>query len=71
MYKGNIASINPQAKSHVSLMFHTGASIPGDFPSLQGGGGTAKYMRFETEADCASKKDELQRVVKAWIEMKG
>jgi len=30
MYGGNIASFNPRAKAHVSLLFHTGASIPGD-----------------------------------------
>ena len=70
MFNGNIASINPQAKSHVSLMFHTGASIPGDFPSLEGGGGTARYMRFEDAADCAAKTAELQSVVRAWCEMK-
>jgi hypothetical protein len=69
MFNGNIASINPQAKSHVSLMFHTGASIPGDFPSLTGGGETARYMRFEDEADCAAKIDELQSVIRAWCEM--
>ena len=33
MYKGNLASFFPKAKQHASLMFHTGASIPGDFPS--------------------------------------
>jgi hypothetical protein len=70
MFNGNIASINPQARSHVSLMFHTGASIPGDFPSLQGGGGTARYMRFEDEADCVAKASELQAIVRAWCEMK-
>ena len=70
MFNGNIASINPQAKSHVSLMFHTGASIPGDFPSLLGGGGTAKYMRFDDDADCAAKTQELQSVIRAWCEMK-
>jgi len=70
MFNGNIASINPQAKSHVSLMFHTVASIPGDFPSLQGGGGTAKYMRFEDETDLGAKTDELKSVIRAWCEMK-
>jgi hypothetical protein len=69
MFNGNIASINPQAKSHVSRMFHTGASIPGDFPSLTGGGETARYMRFDDEADCAAKIDELQSVIRAWCEM--
>ena len=41
--KGNIASINPQAKQFVSLMFHRGAEIPGDFPSLEGGGEVALH----------------------------
>jgi len=45
-FEGNIASINPRARSHVSLMFHQGAKIPGHSPSLEGGGGTARYMRF-------------------------
>ena len=28
MYRGNIASFYPKSKEHVSLMFHTGASLP-------------------------------------------
>jgi hypothetical protein len=70
MFNGNIASINPQAKSHVSLMFHQGAKIPGDFPSLQGGGDIARYMRFEDEADLSHQAEELRAVVRAWCEMK-
>ena len=31
MYKVNIASFYMNAKQHVSLMFHTGASIPDKF----------------------------------------
>lgn len=31
MFEGNMASFNPRTKSHVSLMFHTGASIPARF----------------------------------------
>jgi hypothetical protein len=46
MYKGNMASFNPRTKAHVSLMFHTGAKIPGDHPRLIGGGETARYMKF-------------------------
>ena len=36
MYEGNLASFNPRTKAHVSLMFHTGASIPGNHPILDG-----------------------------------
>ena len=28
MYRGNIASFRPKSRAHVSLMFHTGASLP-------------------------------------------
>ena len=28
LYRGNIVSFYPKAKTHVSLMFHTGASLP-------------------------------------------
>jgi hypothetical protein len=70
MFNGNIASINPQAKAFVSLMFHRGAEIPGDFPSLEGSGDVARYMRFESEADLALKTGELQRAVRSWCDLR-
>jgi hypothetical protein len=70
MFNGNIASFNPQAKAFVSLMFHRGADIPGEFPSLQGGGDTARYMRIEDEADLERQAADLQGAVRAWCEMK-
>ena len=66
MYKGNLASFNPRTKAHVSLMFHTGASIPGDFNRLEGGGDTARYMRFEDLDDVESAREELESIVDAW-----
>jgi hypothetical protein len=69
-YKRNIASINPQAKQYVSLMFHRGADIPGDFPSLSGSGEVARYMRFADTEDVATLTPELQSVVRAWIALK-
>ena len=45
-YRGNLASIDPKAKKHVSVLFHTGASIPGEHPILEGGGDVARYIRF-------------------------
>lgn len=69
-FEGNLASFNPRAKKHVSLMFHTGAHIPGDFPHLQGGGGTAKYMTFADLAEAKARATELKAVVKAWINWK-
>ena len=66
MYKGNLASFNPRTKAHVSLMFHTGATIPGDHPRLIGGGETARYMTFGDLADVESARDELLDIVSAW-----
>ena len=62
-FQGNIASFNPRSKSHVSLMFHTGAHIPGDHPRLEGGGGTARYMRIADLRDAEASKGALQAVV--------
>ncbi len=71
MYKGNLASFNPRTKSHVSLMFHTGASIPGDHPRLQGSGDTARYMKFADLAEVEAARSDLEAVVASWCEMKG
>ena len=68
VYKGNIASINPQAKAHVSLMFHRGADIPGDHPLLEGGGDVARYVRFDSPADVEGRRDELSAVIRAWCD---
>ena len=68
MYKGNMASFNPRTKAHVSLMFHTGASIPGSFRRLEGGGDTARYMKFADLDDVVAASGELREVVAAWCE---
>jgi len=66
MYEGNMASFNPRTKAHVSLMFHTGASIAGKHPRLEGGGDTARYMRFADLAEVEDAADEIRAVVAAW-----
>jgi uncharacterized protein YdhG (YjbR/CyaY superfamily) len=70
VYKGNLASFYPKSRQHASLMFHLGARIPGDFSPLEGTGDTSRVMKFTDLADVERKKDELQRIVRAWIEMK-
>ena len=66
MHKGNLASINPRTKAHVSLLFYTGASIPGNHSILEGGGDTARYAKFASVEDVESKRDQLVAVVDAW-----
>ena len=68
MYEGNMASFNPRTKAHVSLMFHTGASIPGSHPRLAFGGETARYMRFEDLDDAVAAAPDLRAVVAAWCD---
>ena len=70
MYKGNLASFFPKAKAHASLMFHTGAEIPGDFPHLEGDGEKARTMKFADLDEVEARKDELEAIVGAWIVMK-
>ena len=70
MYKGNLASINPQAKQFVSLLFHTGARIPGHHPRLSGGGETARYMQIEDSADLVTARPALLAIINAWCDLK-
>ena len=67
-YRGNIASINPQAKAYVSLLFHQGARISGSHPILEGGGDTARYARVDSPADLDAKRQALEAVVRAWCD---
>lgn len=69
-YKGNIASFNPRSKQHASLMFHTGASIPGDFPHLEGTGDVARYLKAADLAQAEQLGPELTAIVRAWCDMK-
>lgn len=69
MYRGNIASFNP-AKKFVSLLFHTGAKIPGDHVGLDGDGETARVMRFADEAAVQKQAADLESVIKAWCAWK-
>jgi hypothetical protein len=70
VYEGNLASFQPRAKKYASLLFHTGASIKGNFPSLEGGEAVARYMRFADMAEVEKKAAELKRIVVAWCDQK-
>ena len=64
-YQGNIFSFNP-AKKFVSLLFHTGAQIPGDHPALEGDTETARVMRFSDDDDVERRAGELVEVLRSW-----
>lgn len=69
-YKGNLVSIQPRAKQFVSLLFHTGASIPGEHPLLEGGGDTARYARLDDVDAVERAKPKLEAIVRAWCDTK-
>ena len=64
-YKGNLASFYPRSTKHVSLMFHTGASLPDPTGLLDGEGDTSRVARFLDEADLAAKAEGLRGLVAA------
>ena len=67
---GTVKSRLARAKAHASLMFHTGASIAGDFPSLQGGEAVSRFMKFASLDEVTAKAPELQRLVRAWCDQR-
>jgi hypothetical protein len=67
----NIASIEPRSKKQVSVLFHQGAKLPGKHPKLEGGGETVRYLRFADAADVERKRADLEKAIRAWIELKG
>ena len=70
-FNGNFASFNPRSKSHASLMFHTGAQLPGKHPQLEGGAGTARFLKITSLEHADSLQADLQALVDAWCELKG
>lgn len=70
VYRGNIASFFPKSKAHVSLMFHTGASLPDRDGILEGEGDTSRVAKFTDAEDLARKTPALQGIVRAWIAAK-
>ena len=71
MYKGNIASFNPRSKKHASLMFHTGADIPGEFLHLEGTGNVARYLKVTDLSNAKEIEAELISIFASWCESKG
>jgi hypothetical protein len=68
VYRGNLASFQPRAKQFASLLFHEGASIPGAFTRLAGGGEHARYMQITDLADAEAVAAELSAIVRAWCD---
>jgi hypothetical protein len=68
VYRGNLASIDPKSKRHVSVLFHRGAEIPGKHPLLEGDGKLARYARFADLASVEQARSGLAEIVRAWCD---
>ena len=69
MYKGNMASIQMNAKKFVSLMFHKGALIGDNTGFLEGDGKDVRVARFMDEGDIVKKRKALESVVREWVKL--
>jgi len=67
VYRGNIASFFPKSRAHVTLMFHTGASLDDPTGLLQGDGAVARAARFVDDAELARTRGALQAIVQSWV----
>jgi uncharacterized protein YdhG (YjbR/CyaY superfamily) len=67
-FEGNLASFFPKSKQHASLMFHTGARIPGKHPRLEGTGATSRVMKIDSVADANRAKPQIEKIVRAWCD---
>lgn len=68
VYKGYLASFYPKSLNHATLMFHSGASIPGHFPHLETAGPEARAMRIVSIAEAEERRDEIAAIVSSWID---
>lgn len=71
VFNGNMASFNPRATKAVSLMFHHGATIPGDHPLLKGDGAQARSISLASAEAVQAAASELAAVVRAWCDSRG
>jgi len=68
-YQGDVCSFVQWKKPGVNLMFNRGARIPGKFPHLEGGGPTARFMRFADVAEVEARAAELGKIAAAWCRL--
>ena len=68
VYRGNLASFQPRSKRFVSILFHEGASIPGDHPILEGQTAHARYARMPDADEVERRRPELEAVVRSWCD---
>lgn len=67
-FQGNLASFYPKSKQHASLMFHTGARIPGRHPRLEGTGDTSRVLKVSSVREAETARRDIENIVRTWCE---
>jgi hypothetical protein len=67
-YEGNMASFFPKAKQHASLMFHSGAQIPGRHPRLEGDAAAGRTLKHASVAEANAARKDIEKIVRAWCD---
>jgi hypothetical protein len=70
VFNGNLASLQPNAKQFVSVMFHRGSEIPGSHPLLKGSGRLVRTMQFAGPVEVRACKAAIRTVVRAWCNLR-
>jgi len=68
-FEGDMVSFVQANNKSVTLMFHRGRQIEGQFPHLEGTGPSARFMRFKDIAEANARATELSKIVAAWCTM--
>lgn len=71
VYRGNLASFFPKSTQHVTLMFHTGATLPDPHGILEGDGEVARSVKIRDHEDLIDKTPALRGLVTAWLDARG
>lgn len=70
-YKEPMATFNPRVKDFVAIIFHKGELLKDDTGLLEPAPKGKAYVKFYSMEDVEKHKDNLDKVVKGWVELMG
>lgn len=70
LVQGQHRQLQPTVKAARQSIVPYGASIPGEFPHLNGTGNVVRYVKIADLAHAMELKSELVSIFKAWCDMK-
>lgn len=70
-YKEPMATFNPRVKDFVAIIFHKGELLKDDTGLLEAAPKGKAYVKFYSMEDVEKHKDNLDKVVRGWVELMG